>query len=80
MESGLEECEAFLDAEVTGGVTGQVVAKRFDDLTYEDRRKRVRVVFDQAVKSGTLTKEGALNVSTLLTYTPDEWAVTLPDD
>ena len=80
LEGGLRECKAILDAEVNGRVTGHVVAGEFDDLTYEIRRQRIRTVIDRAVVSGTLTKQDALSVSTLLTYTPEEWTVTLPDD
>jgi acid stress-induced BolA-like protein IbaG/YrbA len=80
LENGLEGCEAFLDTEPNGRVTGHVVAREFDDLSYEDRRKCIRAVIEEAVTSGRLTREDALSVSTLLTYTPDEWAVTLPDD
>jgi len=80
LEDGLRGCEALLDTEVNGRVTGHVVAREFDDLSYEDRRLRIRTVIDRAVEAGAITKEDALNVSTLLTYTPEEWTVTLPDD
>jgi acid stress-induced BolA-like protein IbaG/YrbA len=79
IESGLQQCEAFLDTEL-GRVTGHVVAGEFDQLDYDARRKKIRAVIDQAVASGELTQTDALSVSTLLTYTPDEWKVTLPDD
>jgi len=80
LEAGLGDCEAFLDTEPNGHVTGHVVAGEFDNLSYEERRKRIRAVVDDAVASGKLTEDDALKVSTLLTYTPNEWSVTLPDD
>lgn len=80
LEASIGQCEAFLDAESNGHVTGHVVAGEFDGLSYEERRKRIRAVIDEAVASGKLSEDDALKVSTLLTYTPNEWSVTLPDD
>ena len=58
-------------------IPAQVVSPEFDGQDYEARRGRIREVLDQAQQAGVLTREDLAQISTLLTYTPDEWSATL---
>lgn len=80
IRDGIDGCETFLETEPSGRITGHVVATEFEGVTYEARRNKIRSVIDQAVAASELSADDAGKVSTLLTYTPEEWSVTLPDD
>lgn len=69
--------DADLETLPNGHVCGHVVSSEFDGRDYEDRRERIRAVIDECVKDGDLTQSEAAQISTLLTYTPDEWSVVI---
>jgi acid stress-induced BolA-like protein IbaG/YrbA len=77
LEAGLQQGQAHLDTLSNQRVYGQVVSPEFDGQDYEARRGRIREVLDQAQQAGVLTREDLAQISTLLTYTPDEWSATL---
>jgi acid stress-induced BolA-like protein IbaG/YrbA len=75
IENGLEQSMVELETFPTGSVSGHVVSPEFRGLDYEERRARIRAVLEQ-----TLTPEELMKVSTLLTYTPEEWSVVIEDE
>lgn len=75
IRSQLQEGEADLTTLPNGRVSGHVIAKDFEQLDYEQRRALLRRLWGQH-----LLPEEAANISTILTYTPAEWQVPLPDD
>ncbi len=79
LETALNDGRAELETLPNGHVCGQVIASEFDGKDYETRRKRIREVLDQAQTQRSLSAEDLSNISTLLTYTPDEWSVTLEE-
>ena len=74
LTQGLDCDLADLETLSNGHVCGHVVSKEFDGLDFECRRKRIRDLIDQAVQDNRLTRQEALQISTLLTYTPIEWS------
>jgi hypothetical protein len=75
------ELEGTVDLETlpNGHVCGHVVSPRFEDKDYQDRRLLIRDALLKHVQQGDLTDDEHGRVSTLLTYTPDEWNVVLSD-
>lgn len=65
---------ADLELLPNGRVAGHVISPVFEGLDYEARSGRIR-----AVLKVNMTPQEQLEVSTLLTYTPDEWKVILSD-
>ena len=70
----LRDGQVDLERLPNGRVVGHVVSSEFDGLSYDDRRKRLWQIIDEE-----LTAEEARQVSTLLTYTPEEWNIPLQD-
>ena len=79
LQSDLRDGETDLETLPNGHVCGHVISSEFEGRDYEARRTRVREVFEKNVHSGKLTKEEYVQVGTLLTYTPAEWAVVTTD-
>jgi uncharacterized tellurite resistance protein B-like protein len=79
IEAGIPETEAHLETLPGGHVCGDIVSTRFRDLDYEQRRNLIRAVWEQALARGDLTPDEHLAISTLLTYTPEEWSVDLQE-
>ena len=75
LEEGLRDGIADLETLPNGHVCGHVASTEFDGCDFEDSRKRIRVLLDRAKAEGRLTADELLKVSTLLTYTRDEWSV-----
>jgi len=71
--------KAELETLPNGRVTGDVISPQFEGKDYADRRALIRDAITRRVDSGYLTPDEAVNVDTLLTYTPDEWDVILTD-
>lgn len=69
LSSVLRDGRTDLETLPNGHVCGHVISPEFEGLSYEERRLRIRQILERG-----LTKEELLNVSTLLTYTPQEWA------
>jgi acid stress-induced BolA-like protein IbaG/YrbA len=57
-----------------GHVCGHVISTEFDNLDYTQRRHRIKGILEKH-----LSKDELLKISTLLTYTPDEWGVELKE-
>ena len=72
--SQLADGMADLETLANGHVCGHVVSSEFNEMTYEQRRVRLKEITEQA-----LSPEELLKISTLLTYTPEEWSVEIPD-
>lgn len=70
---------AELETLSNGRVTGDVICRQFEGKDYADRRAIIRDAINGRIDCGYLTPDEAANVSTLLTYTPDEWDVILTD-
>lgn len=71
----LRDGSAELDTLPNDHVYGHVVSSEFDAMNYEQRRARLKEILD----ASELEAEQLLKVSTLLTYTPEEWSVKIPD-
>ena len=67
--SSLRECRTDLETLPNGHVCGDVISPEFDGMSYEDRYLRLR-----RIQEAGLTENEIINISTLLTYTPEEWA------
>ena len=76
---GLENAQTDLETLPDGHVCGHVVSPEFERLDFEERRKRIRALLDQAATDGNLHQSELLQVSTLLTYTPAEWSTATSD-
>ena len=63
-----------VDLEVApdGYVIGHVISGQFDDTDYEQRRRLLWSILREELGPDELER-----ISTLLTYTPEEWNVTL---
>lgn len=68
----LSDGMADLEVLPNGRIVGHVVSSDFEDLDYDDRRKRLREILKRE-----LSADEAKRLSTLLTYTPEEWNVAL---
>lgn len=73
-EGQLADGKADLETLANGHVCGHVVSSEFNAMTYEQRRARLKQITEQALRP-----EELLKISTLLTYTPEEWSVEIPD-
>jgi len=71
--------EADLETQPNGDVCGHVISPLFEGKDYHDRRVLIREALLRHKQQGKLSDEERLHVSTLLTYTPDEWNVVLTD-
>lgn len=74
LEAALQDGFAELETLPNGHVSGDVVSAEFAGKDFESRRLRIRKVLESSNQAGDLTSEDLANVSTLLTYTPDEWS------
>lgn len=79
IERRLENGMADLETLPNGHVSGHVISSEFEEKNYEQRRARIRQMLNEAVAGGELDRAEVLHVSTLLTYTPAEWAVASTD-
>lgn len=68
----LRDGMADLEVLPNGRVVGHIISSEFEDLDYGDRRKRLWEIIDSE-----LSLEEKRKLSTLLTYTPEEWNVAL---
>lgn len=68
-EENLKDGQARLETMANGHVSGHVVSSEFRGMTYEKRRARLRQLTE-----GALSKAELIQISTLLTYTPEEWS------
>lgn len=64
--------DADLEKLPDGRFIGHVISPRFDDIDYEQRRNLL-----WSVLKADLAPQEYPQVSMLLTYTPEEWNVTL---
>ncbi|MEW6249721.1 MAG: hypothetical protein AB1716_03680 [Planctomycetota bacterium] len=71
----LPDGQTHLEELPNGHVCGHVISSAFEDRDYEDRRKMIRQKLDEALAANRLRYEDMTLISTLLTYTPEEWAV-----
>ena len=72
LASELKNCVTDLETLFNGHVCGHVVSSEFRRKSYEQRHRRIMKVLE-----AHLSKKQMLKVSTLLSYTPEEWnAVT----
>ena len=69
IEASLEGAEARLETLPNGHVCGHVISPEFDGKSYEERRARLKEITERS-----LAEQELLKISTLLTYTPDEWS------
>ena len=69
LENGLKDGKTELETLSNAHVCGHVISSEFVDQSYEDRRKRIREIMEEHLEN-----EELLKVSTLLMYTPEEWA------
>jgi len=79
IQKGLKDGRTDLEVLPNGHVCGHVVSSEFERLDFEERRKRIRVLLGEAVDAGHLLDSDLKRVSTLLTYTPDEWSIATSD-
>lgn len=66
----LKDCVTDLETLPNGHVCGHVVSSEFKRKSYAQRRNRIKKALELH-----LSKNQMLKVSTLLTYTPEEWSV-----
>lgn len=69
LKTGLENGQADLETLPNGHVCGHVISKEFKGVSYDERRQRIREILDKKLNPAEIA-----NVSTLLTYTPEEWS------
>ena len=69
IEKHLEAGRAELETLPDGHVCGHVISPEFHGKSYEQRRNRLKEITEQE-----LNREDLLKISTLLTYTPEEWS------
>jgi len=79
LTGALKNARTDLETLSNGHVSGHVISSEFDGLDYEERSQRIDEIVDQAVENNRLSREEALSISTLLTYTPAEWSVAVED-
>lgn len=71
IEMALREGRADLETLPNGHVCGHVISPEFLDKTFEERRQYLRTIIEASDKLDDSDRE---KISTLLTYTPDEWS------
>lgn len=69
LTSELDSGETDLETLPNGHVCGHVISREFHGKTYEQRRRRIKEIMETNLKP-----EELVSVSTLLTYTPEEWS------
>ena len=69
LKTGLEDGQTDLETLPNGHVCGHVISKEFEGASYEERRQRIREILEEKLDPAELA-----SVSTLLTYTPEEWS------
>ena len=69
IEKHLEAGQAELETLPDSHVCGHVIPPEFRGKSYEQRRNRLKEITEQE-----LDREDLLKISTLLTYTPEEWS------
>ena len=74
IEGNLQAGEAHLETLPNGHVCGHIISREFTDKTYEERRLRLKEILEKGLNQNEI-----LNISTLLTYTPEEWSVELKE-
>ena len=65
----LKGCVTDLETLDNGDVCGHVVSSEFRRKSYQQRRNRIKKVLEEHLSANQMLK-----VSTLLTYTPEEWS------
>ncbi len=65
----LKDGQTDLETLPNGHVCGHVISTEFKGKTYEQRRLRIKKLLEE-----NLAGEELQEISTLLTYTPEEWA------
>ncbi len=75
----LPDGDAHLEDLPNGHVSGLVVSSAFAGEDFEQRRKRIRQALDGALAAGRLNNQEILSVSTILCFTPTEWAESLSE-
>ena len=70
--ASLREGRADLETLPNGRIVGHIIARDFEDRSFEDRRRML-----WGVLNSHLTAHEKMQVSTLLTYTPEEWDIPL---
>jgi acid stress-induced BolA-like protein IbaG/YrbA len=71
----LREASADLETLPNGRIVGHIISSDFDGLSYAERRERLWRVIDEE-----MNREEVEQLSTLLTYTPEEWNIPLQSD
>lgn len=71
--------EADLETLPNGHVCGHVISPHFRDKDYEDRRALIKQAIEEGRQAGRLDATDVQRISTLLTYTPEEWSVAITD-
>ena len=69
LSRNLADGRTELETLPNGHVCGDVISSDFAGKSYEERRKHIRNILD-----GALSRDEVAQVSTLLTFTPQEWA------
>jgi len=69
----LDGGESELETLPNGHVCGHVVTRRFEGMDYAQRRAIIRAAIEAGKEAGELSNDDVSLISTLLTYTPDEW-------
>lgn len=72
LSSQLNDGHAELETLSNGHVCGFVVSSEFREKDYHERRQRIREVLEHS-----LTPDELAQVSTLLSYAPEEWSIQL---
>ena len=65
----LQDGETDLETLPNGHVCGHVISPEFQGKSYEERRRRIKEIIDP-----NLDRSELASVSTLLTYTLEEWS------
>jgi hypothetical protein len=74
VQDGLADGRAELETLPNGHICGHVISSDFTDLSYEARGKKLNELLRRH-----LSAEDMVGVSVLLTYTPEEFAVSLKE-
>jgi acid stress-induced BolA-like protein IbaG/YrbA len=75
IEEHLSDGQAELEILPNGKVAGHVISSDFDDLSYETRLRNLKQLVDEHLSDDELAC-----VSTLLTFTPEEWRFTVQNE
>ena len=69
LTTALKDGDTDLETLSNGHVCGDVISSEFVDKSYEERRRRIREILEDNLRADELA-----NVSTLLSFTPEEWS------